>query len=65
MPSFLKNGTFITKTKLFYYPNAYFLFTIFPIQTFFPCKDFTKNIMPAKMKKKGPKKPNNAMNLVP
>lgn len=37
----------------------------FPFQTFLPCNLLTKYMMPAKMKKNGPKKPNIAMNLVP
>ncbi len=37
----------------------------FPIQTLFPCSLLTRNMIPTKMKKSGPKNPSNAINRVP
>ena len=38
---------------------------VLPIQTRFPCILRTRNIIPTKMKKKGPRKPSKAINFVP
>ena len=49
--------------------QPYFLFRCFlkgtPIQTCLPCILRTKNMIPTKIKNRGPRKPSRAMNFVP